>query len=264
MEMNSSQKTSQLDPANMVYCENVEKTQLQANLTDPNKSSLQKYKDIVIGSSSNLTLLKYEILIGLLGSVPGAAGLFLRKQFYKSLFGHVGEGVVFGRSITIRHPQKIFIGDNVIIDDYAVLDAKGTNNKGIFIGNNAMIGRNTVISCKNGDITIGDNTNIAMNCFIQSAKTVEIGKNVLFAPYSYVIGGGDHEITRTDIPIIAQGQIVRGIRIEDNCWIGADVKILDGVEVQHDSVIGAGAVVTKSIPEYSIALGIPAKIQRKR
>lgn len=244
--------------------EGTEKTALQAALTDEKKSALAKYQDLAIGSSSIATLIKYELLTTLVGPLPGALGLVLRKKLYKSLFGSVGRNVIFGKSITIRHPHKIHIGDNVIIDDYAVLDAKGNSNKGITIGNDVMIGRNTVISCKNGDVTIGNNTNIAMNCFIQSGKTVDIGKNVLFAPYSYVIGGGDHEITRTDVPIIAQGQIIRGITIDDNCWIGADVKVLDGVHIQNDAIIGAGAVVTKPVEAFGIALGVPAKVSRVR
>ena len=128
--------------------EQVKKTELQSVLTDPKKSALKKYQDIAIGSGSLLALLKYELLISLLSPLPGAAGLVLRKMFYPSLFGGVGRNVIFGKSITIRHPGKIFIGDNVVIDDYAVLDAKGNDNKGIFIGDNVMIGRNTSISCK--------------------------------------------------------------------------------------------------------------------
>jgi acetyltransferase-like isoleucine patch superfamily enzyme len=234
-----------------------DKTELQTALTDTKKSALQKYQEVVIGSPSLLALLKYEVLTSLLGPLPGAAGLVLRKKCFKSFLGKVGRNVVFGKSITIRQPHKICIGNNVVIDDYAVLDAKGSDNKGIVIGNNVMIGRNTVISCKNGNVTIGDNTNIAMNCFIQSAKDVNIGKNVLMSAYCYVIGGGDHETDRTDIPIIAQGQVVKGITIEDNCLLGAAVKIQDGVTIGRDSIIGTGAVVTKSIPQFSIAVGLP-------
>jgi acetyltransferase-like isoleucine patch superfamily enzyme len=166
--------------------------------------------------------------------------------------------------VVLRHPQKIRLGNNVIIDDNCVLDAKGETNEGIFIGDNVMIGRNTVLSCKDGSLKIGDNTNIAMNCFIQSAKTVTIGKNVLIAAYSYIIGGGNHEAIRTDIPIIAQGQVVKRVVIEDNVWLGASVKVQDGVTIGRDSIIGTGAVVTKSIPEFSVAVGVPAKVIKKR
>ncbi|MCB0165122.1 MAG: acyltransferase [Anaerolineae bacterium] len=242
----------------------LEKTALQAALTDSKKSALSKYQDVVIGSTSFFELLKFEFLTTVIGSLPGAAGLMLRKMLYKSMFGSIGRNVVIGRSVTIRHPRKIHLGDNVVIDDYAVLDAKGSTNQGIFIGDNVLIGRNSVISCKNGDIYIGDNTNIAMNCFVQSAKDVRIGKNILFAAYCYVIGGGDHMTDRIDIPILAQGQIVRGITIEDNCWLGAGVKVQDGASIGRDSIIGSGAVVTKDIPKFSIAVGIPAKVAKKR
>ncbi|ASC73186.1 Putative acetyltransferase [Halomicronema hongdechloris C2206] len=262
--MSNIENFSTHEPLTIQKNEEIQKTALQAALIDSKKSALQKYQDFAVGSSKLSALLKYEILTGIFGPIPGALGLVLRKRFYKSLFGSIGRGVVFGKSITIRHPHKIHIGENVIIDDYAVLDAKGTDNQGITIGNNVMIGRNSVISCKNGDITIGDNTNIAMNCFIQSAKTVHIGANVLIAPYCYVIGGGDHETVRTDIPIIAQGQIVKGIIIEDNCWLGADVKVLDGIKIERDSIIGTGAVVTKSLPEFNVAVGIPAKVIKIR
>jgi acetyltransferase-like isoleucine patch superfamily enzyme len=242
----------------------LEKTEMQATLTDSRKSALRKYQELVIGLPGFFTLLKYELVTSLLGPLPGALGLVLRKRFFRSLFGRVGQGVVFGKSITIRHPHKIHIGDNVVIDDYAVLDAKGTDNKGIEIGDNVVIGRNTVVSCKNGNISIGSNSNIAMNCFIQSAKEVKIGKNVLFAAYCYVIGGGDHKTERTDIPIIAQGQVVKGIAIEDNAWIGAGVKIQDGVTIGHDSIIGSGAVVTKPVEPYAISVGVPASIRKTR
>jgi len=244
--------------------QSVEKTEMQAALTDSRKSALAKYQDMIIGMPGILSLLKYEALTSIIGPLPGAMGLILRKVFFRSLFGKIGRDVVFGKSITIRHPHKIHIGDNVIIDDYAVLDAKGLDNKGIVIGDNVIIGRNSVISCKNGNITIGENSNIAMNCFIQSAKEVQIGKNVLFAAYCYVIGGGDHRYERTDIPIIAQGQIVQGITIEDNCWIGAGVKVQDGTKIGRDSIIGAGAVVTKELPEFSVAVGVPAKVLKSR
>ena len=262
--MEKSNQTAELSSLKLEKEEGIQKTALQASLTDAKKSALQKYQEFAVGSSSFLTFLKYELLQTLLGPIPGALGLLLRKHFYKYLLGFVGKGVVFGKSITIRHPHKIYIDDNVVIDDYAVLDAKGTSNKGITIGHDVMIGRNTVISCKNGNIDIGDNTNIAMNCFIQSAKEVTIGKNVLFAAYCYVIGGGNHEMERTDIPVIAQGQTVTGVTIDDNCWIGAGVNILDGAVIERDSVIGAGAVVVKQVPEFSVAVGIPSKVIKNR
>ena len=87
---------------------------------------------------------------------------------------------------------------------------------------------------------------------------------MLFSAYCYLIGGGDHKIDRTDIPIISQGQVVKGIIIEDNCLLGAGVMVQDGNIIGRDSVIGTGSVVTKSIPEFCIAAGVPAKVINKR
>ncbi|MDH3346546.1 MAG: hypothetical protein OEM02_00400 [Desulfobulbaceae bacterium] len=240
------------------------KTALQETLTGSKQSALQKYQSIVVGRPGLWHLLIYELFTTLLGPLPGALGLVLRKKFYPMLFGKVGRNVVFGRSLTIRHPHKITLGDNCIIDDYAVLDAKGQSNKGITMGNNVMLGRNSVLSCKNGDLLIGDNVNIAMNCFLQSAATVSIGKDTLLSAYCYLIGGGDHKTERTDIPIMAQGQIVRGITIGDDCLLGAGVYIQDGVKIGKGVVIGTGAVVTKEISEHTVAVGIPAKVVKNR
>jgi acetyltransferase-like isoleucine patch superfamily enzyme len=242
----------------------LEKTALQASLSDRSQSALQKYQSVFVGSTRWVRLVQYELVTCLLAPLPGALGFFSRKLVYPSFLGQVGEGVAFGRSMTIRHPRRITIGSRVLIDDYAVLDAKGENNEGITISDDAIIGRSTVLSCKNGNIHVGRNANIAMSCFIQSSGEVFIGDNVLISAYCYLIGGGDHKTDRTDIPIIAQGQVVRGIRIEHNCLLGAGVKIQDGVSVGRDSIIGSGSVVTSDIPEFSVAAGVPAKVLKKR
>ncbi len=240
------------------------KTALQSALTDQKTSALRKYQQLVVGRPGLMKLLLMELITLVITPLPGALGLVLRGLFYPLIFGSVGKKVVFGRSMTIRHPHKIHIGDNTVFDDYTVLDAKGENNRGIQIGRNVMVGRSTVLSCKNGDIVIGDNTNIAMNCFVQSAREVHIGSYVLFGAYCYVIGGGDHKIDRVDIPIISQGQVVRGIRIEDNCWLGGGVLVQDGAQIEQDSLLGSGAVVRGRIPAFSIAAGVPARVKKSR
>ena len=63
--------------------------------------------------------------------VPGALGLFLRSKLYPLILGRVGRNVAFGCNVVLRHPHKIEIDDNVVIDDQCCLDAKGTTNRGI-------------------------------------------------------------------------------------------------------------------------------------
>jgi acetyltransferase-like isoleucine patch superfamily enzyme len=81
----------------------------------------------------------------------------------------------------------------------------------------------------------------------------------------YFVGGGNHDFSRTDIPIIQQPSLSRGgIFIEDNCWFGAGVIILDGTKIGSDSIFAAGAIVNSDIPPFSIVVGMPARVLRSR
>jgi acetyltransferase-like isoleucine patch superfamily enzyme len=234
-----------------------------AELISAKESRVRKYQDLVIGKPGLASLLKYEFVAVASVWVPGALGLFLRSKLYPRLLAASGRGVVFGSNVVLRHPHKIRLGDGVVVDDNAVLDAKGTTNDGISIGNNVFLGRNTIVYCQNGDIRIADSANIGSNCQIFSAGYVEIGANVLMAAYSYIIGGG-HRYDDADVPISRQGREARGIRIREGAWIGAGAKIFDGVEIGEGAIIAAGAVVTQDVPERSIAGGIPAQVIKKR
>lgn len=225
--------------------------------------SLGRYCDLIIGRRGFGALLKYELTLLLCATLPGAAGLFLRSKLYPRLLGKCGRNVVFGANVVLRHPHKIEIGDNVIIDDNCLLDAKGRDNTGIRIGHNAFLGRNSILSCKNGDIVIGDNVNIGFNSEVFSGSRVVLGNDTLVAAYCYFIGG-DHVVTDIDTAVTHQGSESRGITVGEKCWFGAGVKVLDGVKVGANSIIGTGAVVTKDIPEYAIAVGLPAKVVRDR
>ena len=158
---------------------------------------------------------------------------------------------------------KIVIGDNVVIDDACCLDAKGTDNHGLVIGNGVFVGRQTILSCKNGDIIIDDRANIGFNCEIFSASRVRVGKDTLMAAYTYLVGG-DHLYDRTDIPVLQQGRTARGIEVGDGVWLGAHVVVTDGSTIGRDAIVGAGAVVVGEIPEFAIATGITAKVTRDR
>ncbi len=238
-------------------------TVIQQELFDERKSKVQKYRDLVIGRPGVGPLIAYELVTLLSSWVPGALGLFLRSKLYPLVLGSVGRNVVFGANVTVRHPHKITIGDNVVIDDNCCLDAKGIDNTGIVIGSGVFVGRNTILSCKNGDIVIDDHANLGFNCEVFSASRVRIGKNILMAAYTYLVGG-DHLYDRVDVPVLQQGRTARGIEVDDNVWLGTHVVVTDGSNIGRDAIIGAGAVVVGEIPQFAIAAGIPAKVIRDR
>ena len=239
--------------------------ELRSRIVNPKISPLKKYQSFVTGKKGLFFLVKYELLTGIFGLIPGVVGLFSRKVVYPHLFQSVGRNVIFGRNIAIRHPHKITIGNNVVIDDNCVIDAKGEKNKGITIGDNVFISRNTILSCKEGNITIGDDTNIGTNCLIHSETSVAIGSHVLLAAYCYVVAGGNHDFSRKDLPIILQPSISKGgVTLQNDVWLGAGVTVLDGVTIHKGTIVGAGAVVNTDLPAYSIAQGLPAKVTKKR
>jgi acetyltransferase-like isoleucine patch superfamily enzyme len=235
----------------------------QDQLFAPGKSSREKYAELVVGQPGLGALLHYELVVTLAQARAGALGLALRKTLYPTLLGSCGRNVIFGQNVVLRHPHKIHIGSNVVIDDNCLLDAKGASNRGIRIGDGVFVGRNTILSCKDGDIELADHANLGFNCEVFSASRVTIGKSVLMAAYTYVIGG-DHDFSDPSVPVLSQSRRSAGVTIGEGTWLGAGAKILDGVTIGDHAVIGAGAVVREDVPASAVAVGIPARVVSSR
>lgn len=238
-------------------------TKAQDELFAPGGSSRHKYAALVVGKPGLGALVQYELIVTLSQNCAGALGLVLRKALYPLLLGSCGRNVVFGQNVVLRHPHKIHIGDDVVVDDNCLLDAKGESNLGIRIGTGVFIGRNTILSCKNGDIEVGDGANIGFNCELFSASRVTIGPSVLMAAYSYIIGG-DHDFSDPAKSVLDQARTSAGVSVGAGAWVGAGAKILDGVTIGEGAVVGAGAVVRDAIPAHAIAVGMPARVISNR
>lgn len=235
----------------------------QDQLFNTRQSARAKYSALVVGRPGLGALLKHELITLIAQAKPGAVGLVLRKLLYPRLLGACGRNVVFGQNVVLRHPHKIRIGSNVVIDDHCLLDAKGDANQGITIGNGVFIGRNTILSCKNGNIEIGDEANIGFNSEIFSASRVSVGPRTLIAAYCYLVGG-DHDFSDPTRSILEQSRSSRGISVGEGVWLGAGAKLLDGVTVGDHAIIGAAAVVRDAVPASAIAVGIPARVVATR
>lgn len=113
------------------------------------------------------------------------------------------------------------------------------------------------------NIVIGKQSSINEGVFLHGLGGLIIGSNVRIAPHT-LIHTYDHGFTEADLPVNKQDYIVGRVTIEDDVWIGAGVCIVKGVTIGKGAVVGAGAVVTRDIPPYAVAAGVPAKVIRYR
>jgi acetyltransferase-like isoleucine patch superfamily enzyme len=144
----------------------------------------------------------------------------LRYRFYKKQLMPNSGPFSSMTGLFIPFPKSVFIGENVSINQYVLIDA-----------------------CCGGKIHIGDNCSIGPYVLIQAS---------------------DHRFDDTTVPINKQGWNPGEIVIKDDCWIGGHVTITRNVTIGKGSVIGANSVVTNDIPDYSVAVGCPARVIRMR
>ena len=154
-----------------------------------------------------------------------------------SEFKSIGEDVTFDELVSIRSPELITIGDDVQFQRGVIANPAGTY---IDIGSHTHFAHYSVLY---GPLTIGTHCAVAAH--------------VVFAS----IG---HGYARTDIPMIEQPVMKKKIVLEDDVWIGANAVIIQGVTVGTGSIVGAGAVVTKDVPPYTVVGGTPASVIRSR
>lgn len=231
------------------------------------QSALHVYKEMHVGDEGWLFFAYYELCMLMLKNMQGALGLLLRTFFYRRLFGGCGRNVVIAAGVTIRNPKKIVIGDNVVMDEGCVIDAKGETGKGVNIGEEVFISRNVVLSCKNGGITLGNSLSIGPYSGVYSVDDCEvsIGDYCIISAYCYFVGSGDYSSSSVETPFIIQGlKKGRPIRVEQNVWLGGYVEVMEGVTIGRDTIVGAKSLVKKDIPPRSVAYGIPAQVQRSR
>lgn len=227
---------------------------------------LKKYVRRLVGSERLSDLLVYEFMELFVMWIPGAIGFVLRNGLFKLLLKQTGGKDYFSHHITIRGGKKITIGRNVFLDSYVTLDVKDITCRGIEIGDNTYIERFCVITTgvgETGCVKVGSNCSIGPGTAIYGQGGVTIGNNVMIAPQGYIVASS-HLFHDIDRPICEQGFIAKGVVVEDDVWLGAGVKVLDGVRIGKGSIIGAGAVVNRDIEPYSIAVGIPARVIKKR
>ncbi|WDP90773.1 MAG: acyltransferase [Desulfobacter sp.] len=233
---------------------------LREQLHDEKQPIIYRYMDKVLGYRSVFQLIKYELVICIAESLSGGLGFYLRKCLYPSLMKQIGKNIIIGKNVTFRQPGRISIGSYVSIDDNVLIDASGKGQDGIVIGDDVILSKNCVIQNKLGSVFIKDRTDIGCNVVISSISGISIGIATLIAANT-CIGGARYHFKNIEKNMMDQGIYSKGpIIIGDDVWIGLGAIILDGVTIGKGCIVGAGAVVTKNIPDYAIVAGVPAKI----
>ena len=227
-------------------------------------SALRTYQDFVVGSRSLWSLLQYEVLVAWGSPLAGAAGLAFRRLFWRGVFGRVGKGTVWGRNTVLRHPGKMWIGEGVLVDDDCFFDAKGCAPGEFSLGDGVRVSRGCIVSGKEGGVRLGPRVNVGTGCTIVSGGGIDIGPYTMLAGNCYVGGGAYDPDAPLDEPMSERALPGRPVTIGADCWLGAGVVVISGVSIGTGCVIGAGAVVTRDIPDYSVAVGAPARVLRMR
>jgi acetyltransferase-like isoleucine patch superfamily enzyme len=176
--------------------------------------------------------------------------------------------VLAGKQVSIRYASYLHAGKELIIEDYAEINARSTRK--IMLGNRVTIGKYAIIRPGNlyggepGEgLMVGDHSNIGPYCYIGCSGHISIGNNVMISP-RVSIYAENHVFEDAHNTIKSQGVQRQSVVIEDDCWIASNSVILAGVTIGKGSVVAAGSVVTHDVPPYSIVAGVPARLIKNR
>jgi acetyltransferase-like isoleucine patch superfamily enzyme len=196
-------------------------------------------------------------------------GYICEKFIYllRGLFIFQRKYVFCGRYVTIKSKSLIRFYKWFNIGDRVFIDALST--EGVFLGKNCSIGKYTCIKCTGSlkylgkGLVVGDNVGLSTHSFYGCAGGIEIGNDVIIGNY-VSMHSENHNFADRGIPIRLQGVNHKGIKIGNNCWIGAKATILDGTSIGNGCVVAAGAVVTGRFPDDVVIGGVPARILKER
>ncbi len=160
-------------------------------------------------------------------------------------FANFGSNSILQRPVRISGASRISIGAKVFIGAGGWLNALGDENS------------------DSPAIKIGNGTSMSGACVISAVKMVMLEENVLLARNVY-ISDHIHKYAQAGTPVMAQGvEKVQPVTICQGAWLGQNVVVCPGVTIGRGAVVGANSVVNSDIPDYSLAVGSPARVVKK-
>lgn len=185
------------------------------------------------------------------------------RNVLRYLYSIYIEKTIVSRSFTKKYAK---FGKGSVMQTPMLYD---NNRNLISIGENTTILKGSRIQLyphlvkETPHIVIGDNCYLGFNLTLLAGADIVIGNEVLFAS-NILISSENHGIDpESEIPYMDQPLDVKPVTIEDGCWLGERVCVLPGVTIGKKSIVGAGSIVTKSVPPYSIVAGNPARVIKK-
>jgi acetyltransferase-like isoleucine patch superfamily enzyme len=237
----------------------VEYSRQTATLGGGFRQNMRRYVERASGSPSWGRFLWEGTVFNLLGWLPTAMGSVLRGMAYRSVLGEVGKGCFIERDVRWQVPRRVFLGRRVMVGEYCFVDANSLASR-IVLQDDVWLSRGCyLVAGPDVEIAIGPQTYIGHRSLLYGHGGIRIGRDVLLANDVQLVTG-NHTFARRDLPIRAQPTEERPIVIEDDVWLGASAIVLSGVTVGQGSVVAAGSIVTQSLPPYSIARGVPARV----
>lgn len=228
-----------------------------------------KRKLLKIAGKDDFTLDENISTWYLLGVCWKYGWMLIRGKIFSVGHSSISNDVFVGKHVKVLEKRKLTIGHKVKIHDRVYIDALTDNDGGVFIGDNVVIGRNTRLESTGGlsfighGVRIGNRTTFGSDCYFGAAGGIEIGDDVV-AGQNIRFHSENHNYGDITKLIKDQGVTHKGIKVGNNCWIGAGAIFLDGANVGNGCVVAANAVVTKKFPDNVVIGGVPAKLLKTR
>jgi acetyltransferase-like isoleucine patch superfamily enzyme len=205
-----------------------------------------------------------QSVLGLVGWMPTVIGIAMRSLVYRMIM-HLEGTVAIERGVRIRFADQIRLGRGAYIDERVYIHACP---QGVLIGERTFVMHGAILHVYNfrdlphSFIHIGSDSLIGEFNVLRGQGGITIGDRVYTAPLVQMLAV-NHVFDDAGRPIIEQGITAEGIAVEDDAWIGAGAIITDGVRIGRGAVVAAGAVVTGDVPPHTVVGGVPARILKR-